>query len=173
MREEIQALLADWDELTRRWEAAGGAGFVFDALDARGDWLARSGSLIFPDWEHAGAVVRDYDRLRGALPPNTRDQLDAFLGAFFWGDAPRRDLHLPEADEFLVLMSPESVAELLELWRAIDLGPLRQVLPKLDPPGAVPFHKDFPKGFRRYVEQWGDLLDEAEEDGRGIVVYRA
>ena len=175
MTENVQVSLADWDYLAETWRETGSPSFYFDALADKDDWVDPSQSLIISDWEHAQAVARAYDAIRGSLPKASRARFDRFCSAFFWGERRHRDLDLPDADEFFTLLAPESVSEYLELWRTLDVKELREPFQSQFPPGQPhdPHLKTFDKSVRRFIEQWGDILDEADDQGRGIVTFIA
>jgi hypothetical protein len=193
---EISATSVDWPVLLQRIEEKPGrlrrASFFYNALDQGEPWVedlsgALGGEGIVPFDPTDSTMIqmgKAYDRIRNGLDQETRELFDRFAGAFFWigtdhspyAEPPVRDLG-PKSDPevFWSSFAPDSAANYLAVWKAIEVDRLRVPFDEMKGHRAFNGSKArnaaiFEQTFRPYFVQFGAVLEAATKKGRGLIL---
>jgi hypothetical protein len=192
MGRSFDAYLVDWSQL--ELAAAGDVPFVlFDpeveiAQDVPSSQLVQIPALVFkpqsPVFFNLKAAVdagTQYDRLRDHLPPDSRSLLDHVFQALFWwgaegGARQHQDLDGATEDQFLITMSPASVARYDDCAGSMPSSALSTAY--IPASADARFSEDFSEAcwlpseaaYLAYIDDWFRLLREARTLAKGIVL---
>lgn len=173
---QVWALLADWNRLDEVWRDAAEEP-NFNALAEEEDWISDDSYTL----ENDSAVIseaagRMFSKMHGHLSLDEYNALGTFLAAFsmaFFEEDELRDFRSPcdlPYPRFIYysVISPTTVTKLIELREHFDLNKLRSIAEKVEPPQFEYWIS--PDEFIEYIEMWTNVLREADEMNRGILV---
>jgi hypothetical protein len=168
----VSAMSCDWSELLKnkdKLRGKQGGRWFLDAEDNSESWVERADNWRSDSHPWTDAAL-EYDDLRKDLDETTRQLFDRLFGTFFIGKhggcerVVVSDLDAGELDQdvFYATMSPSTTQQYAALASALSFDSLRAA-----------FEENCGSGFDSfcdYMQQWIDLLRNAAERRKGVVV---
>ena len=163
---QVSCSIVDWAEISRR-HAAGT--LSDDLMDLEGDeeWFGE-----IEDWYDSAATWSSAQRVYAALAPHlsssNRSYGDHSLRIVF-GSESVDDLNA-NLDCYVQVWSPQRVQQIATAFQKLDDADLARAFAAHCPKDERDFFADFNE-FKEYCEQWKRAIDDAAEQGRGVLCH--
>jgi len=163
---QLSCSIVDWAEISQRHAART---LADDLMDVEGDeeWLGE-----IEDWYDSAATWSSAQRVYAALAPHlnasNRSSGDESLRIVFGGE-PIDDLKA-NLECYVQVWSPQRVQQIALAFQKLDYADLARAFAAHCPKDERDFIADFNE-FKEYCEQWKCAIDDAAEQGRGVLCH--